>query len=87
MGFERNLHFASGAIRLELVADRTPEGWRFAARCYKSEIPSGEFILKIGTKRILPGLHDCYSWFSPKPPRTIQLLSPSLRLVFETGKW
>jgi len=87
VGLERSLRFASGSISLELVADRTPEGWRFAARCYRGPIPSGEFILKIGNKRIPPGLHSCYSWSSLKPPRTIQLLSPSLRLIFETGLW
>jgi hypothetical protein len=87
MGLERSLRFVSGAISLELVADRTPESWRFAARCYRDQIPSGEFILKIGRRRLSPGLHDCYSWTSPKPPHTIQLLSPSVRLVFDTGLW
>jgi hypothetical protein len=87
MGLERSLRFTSGPISLELVADRTPEGWRFAARCYRGSAPSGEFILKIGGKRIPPGLYDCYAWTSLQPPRKIQLLSPSLRLVFETGSW
>jgi hypothetical protein len=87
MGLERSLRFASGPITLELVADRTPEGWRLAARCYRSEVPSGEFILKIGRRRMAPGLHDCYSWSALLPPRKIQLLSPSLRLVFDTDSW
>ena len=87
MGLERSLRFVSGAISLELVADRTPGGWRFAARCYRNEAPSAEFVLKIGRKRLSPGLHQCYSWTSLKAPRTIQLLSPSLKLVFDTGTW
>ena len=87
MGLERSLRFASGSISLELVADRTPEGWSFAARCYRGSAPSGEFILKIGGKRISPGLHYCYAWTSLQPPRKILLLSPSLRLVFDTSLW
>jgi hypothetical protein len=87
MGLERSLRFSSGPISLELVADRTPEGWRFAARCYRSGVPSGEFVLKIGRQRIAPGLHDCYSWTALQPPKKIQLLSPSLRLVLDTGTW
>ena len=87
MGLERNLRFVSGAITLELVADHTPGGWHFAARCYRDGAPSAEFVLKIGRKRLSPGLHRCYSWTSLKAPRTIQLLSPSVRLVFDTGTW
>ena len=87
MGLERSLRFESGAISLELVADRTPDGWRFAARCYRGSVAAGEFILKVGKRRLSPGLHNCYSWFSQKPPRTVQLLSPSMRLVFEVGVW
>jgi len=87
MGLERGLRFTSGTISLELVADRTPEGWRFAARCYRGAVPSGEFILRIGKQRLSPGLHDCYTWTSSRPPHKIQLLSPSLRLVFDTGLW
>jgi hypothetical protein len=87
MGLERSLRFSAGTINLELVSDRTADSWRLAARCYCCEIASREFILKVGTKRLRPGLHDCYSWTSLKPPRTIQLLSPSLRLIFDTGIW
>jgi len=87
MGLERSLSFSSAGISLDLVADRTPDGWRFAARCCRDQVPSAEFVLKIGRKRLSPGLHKCYSWTSLKAPRTIELLSPSTRLVFETGLW
>jgi len=87
MGLERSLRLSAGPIALELVGDRSPEGWRFVARCYRRGAATGEFVLKVGRERLQPGLHECYSWTSRKPPRRIQLLSPALLLTFDTGKW
>ena len=87
LGFERSLRFESGPVVLELVADRTPDGWRFAARVYRDQKPSGEFILKVGRNRLQPGLHHCFAWSSARPPHSIELLSPSLKLEFDTGIW
>jgi len=85
MGLARNLRYTAGEVTLELVADRTPEGWHFAARCYRGASPSAEFVLQVGKRRMQPGLQYCYAWTAPRPPRRIQLLSPSLKLVVETG--
>ncbi len=86
-GMERRLRFAAGDISLELVVERRPEGYRFVARCYKGGRASSEFVLKIGKERLSPEFRGCYFWTSNRPPRKLQLLSPSTNIECDSILW
>jgi hypothetical protein len=86
-GLERRLRLAAGPVELELVGERTLGGWRFVARCYREGSVTGEFVLKVGRRRMQAGRYECFRWTSDQPPRSVQLLSPSLEVVFDNIKW
>ena len=86
-GAERRLCLSSGKISLELVVERRPEGFSFAARCYKDGLPSDEFVLNIGRKKLLPDMYDCFFWNSGSLPKKLQLWSPTKLIDFTQVLW
>ena len=86
-GMERHLLFRAGPIALVLNACRDPQGWRFVARVYRKSEATHEFVLKTGREKLRPGFRDCYYWTANRPPRRLQLLSPSLGIDVEDIKW
>jgi hypothetical protein len=84
---ERHVSFAAGQYTLELVADRSTEGWEFVARVYDRDKVTSEFFLQVGRTKLSPESHDCYFWTASKPPRSLKLLSPSLKIDFGKLSW
>lgn len=87
IGIERRLRFRAGRIVLEFVAERQPEGWEFTAKVYENGRTVSDFVLKIGGRKLLPSVRHCYNWSAHRPPREIQLLSPSLRVDMDRLGW
>jgi hypothetical protein len=86
-GLERRMRLKSDQYLLELIGDRQLREWDFVARVYDRARVTREFILKVGRRKLYPELQDCFFWSSARPPRRIQLLSPSLRVDFGNIKW
>ncbi len=86
-GLERRLRLRSDRYLLELVGDRQLREWDFVARVYDREKVTRQFILQVGRRKLYPEVQDCFYWSSARPPRRIQLLSPSLRIDFGNIKW
>ncbi len=84
---ERRLRLTAQGYTLELVADRRGKGWEFVARVYFKEQVCTEFILQVGRLKLGPEAHDCYFWSTPKPPRSLKLLSPELKIDFGEITW
>jgi hypothetical protein len=86
-GLERRMRLEYGQYLLELVGDRQLREWDFVARVYDRARATRQFILQIGRRKLYPEVQDCFYWSSARPPRRIQLLSPSLRIDFGNIKW
>jgi len=87
IGVERRLRFRAGRIVLEFVAERQPEGWEFTAKVYENGRAASNYVLRVGGRKLLPSVRQCYNWLAPRPPREIQLLSPSLRVDLGKLGW
>ena len=87
VGLERRLCLRADNITLELVAERLDEKWQFVARVYKEEEATSEFVLKVGTRKLVSQAEGFFHWSSSKPPQTLRLLSESLQINFEKVSW
>lgn len=84
---ERRLRFEAGKYTLEIVAERAQKEWEFVARIYERQEVTSEFILKVGSRKLVPQSQRCYYWTAKNPPRTLQLLSPDLKIDFGKLTW
>ena len=84
---ERRLRLTADRYTLELIGDRRLDRWEFVARVYDRKKVSSEFILQIGRKKLHPCSQACFFWDAKRPPRRIQLLSPSLKIDFGEVRW
>ena len=87
IGLERRIRLVAGSIALELVAERQADGWEFVARVYRNEETSSEFVLKAGARKLLSKSEGFYHWSSNRPPRTFELISPSVHVNFDKVSW
>ncbi len=84
---ERRMRLKAGRFTLELIGDRQLEQWEFVARVYDRTKVTPEFILQVGRKKLYARSQNCFFWSAKRPPRKVQLLSPSTRIDFGTLKW
>lgn len=87
VGLERRLTLRANAVSLELVAERIEDKWQFVARVYKEDAVTTEFVLKVAGRNLAPQTEGFYHWSSVRPPRTLRLLSKSLKIDFENVSW
>ncbi len=87
LGITRRICLEAGAVTLEIVAERTREGWDFVARAYRSGKVASEFALRVGRNSILPRAQGFYHWSSARAPRVINLRSPDLHVSFKGLTW
>lgn len=87
VGQARRICFCADRIELEVLAERTHEGWQFVGRIYESGKVSSQYVLRIGQKRLLPKAQGFFHWSSKHAPRTFTLDSPEMRLRFEGLSW
>ena len=86
-GVERRLRFRADRFTLEFVAEHQQGRWQFVARVYDGCTVTPEFILQVGKTKLVPEGHRCFFWSSTRPPRKIQLLSPSVKIVLDGLSW
>jgi len=84
---ERRVRLEAGKYTLELVAERGQREWEFVARIYHGAKVTSEFILQAGRRKLVPQSQRCYFWSAKNPPRTLQLLSPDLKIEFGKLTW
>jgi len=86
-GVERRLRFKADRFTLEFVAEHQQGRWQFVARVYDGDTVTPDFILQAGRRKLVPEGHRCFFWSSTRPPKKIQLLSPSLKIVLDGLSW
>jgi len=86
-GLERHLTFEAGDITLSLVMERQPDGCEFVARVYSGGELCSDFVLQVGRKKVATDFSGFFHWLSPRPPRTIRLVSASTQIDFEGISW
>ncbi|MCK5269118.1 MAG: hypothetical protein KAR07_13155 [Spirochaetes bacterium] len=86
-GYERHIRLKALDIILEIVAEHQLEGWDFTARVYKKNQASSEFILKVGREKLFTLSQKCFYWSAKNPPNKVQLLSPEMKIDFESISW
>ena len=86
-GLTRRLCLKAGRLSLEIVAERTLEGWDFVARVYSAKKAVSGYSLRIGTRNVLPRSQGFYHWSSKAAPRTLELIGTADRFRFEGLSW
>ncbi|MFH1685903.1 MAG: hypothetical protein ABIE70_00085 [bacterium] len=86
-GLERRLVLQADDVRLELVAERTVDDWEFVARIYEHNKVADQYVLKAGSRTVVPREEGFYHWSATRPPKTIRLLGQKLQLDFEKLSW
>ena len=84
---ERRMRLEAGSYTVELVAEREQKEWEFVARIYRGARVTSEFILQVGRRKLVPQSQRCYFWSAKNPPKTLQLLSPELKIEFGKLIW
>jgi hypothetical protein len=81
----RRMRFESGALALDLRAEKSKEGWAFVAQVQGSEgqLPQ----LRANRKILHPDANGVYQWSSNLPPRTIFLSTNELTIELPNLTW
>ncbi len=87
VGLERRMVLCAGRIRLELLAHRTRSGWEFVARVFDGDQPVTEYALRAGRVTLAPAPDAYYYWRAEHPPKTLRLISSSVRIDFDRLSW
>jgi hypothetical protein len=87
LGSVRRIRLEARPISFEVVAERRQDGWDFVARVYRANEVTSEFVLRIGSRSLLPRSQGYYHWSSKRTPRAVRLLSRSLQVKFEDVSW
>lgn len=86
-GHVRRLQFTAGAIQFELVAERRARQWEFIGRIYTGETVAHDFVLIVGSRRLLPNTGGFFYWSSEKVTRRVRLVSHRETIAFEDITW
>ena len=86
-GLVRRLRLAAPDLDLEIVGEQRRREWRFIARVYRGRTAAGDFVLRAGRQRVVPGGDGFLTWSSSRPPRTVVLISPDREIRFENVSW
>jgi hypothetical protein len=86
-GHVRRLQFAAGEIQFELVAERRARQWEFIGRIYIGEAVSHDFVLVVGSRRLLSNTGGFFTWSSEKVTRRVRLVSQREVIAFEDIVW
>ena len=86
-GHVRRIQFKAKNISLEIVAERRQDHWEYIARIYYNQKVTHDFILKVGTLKVLPFSGGFYHWTSRTVPGTIKLLSYKQNILFDKLSW
>lgn len=87
VGDVRRLVLQAGKVSLEVVADRRADGWEFVARVYAEKAVSSEWAIRVGRKKLLPGVQGFYRWRSKRGPRSLRLVTAKQEIVFDSLSW
>jgi len=86
-GHVRRLRLKAGAITLEVLAERQRRGWDFVARVYRGRKVAHDFVLTIGSRKVMPRSGGYYQWTSVREPRRLGLLSYDATISFDEVGW
>ncbi|MFZ5979536.1 MAG: hypothetical protein ACOYVF_02790 [Candidatus Zixiibacteriota bacterium] len=86
-GHVRRLQLKAKQISLEIVAERRRDHWEYIARLYFHGKVTHAFVLKAGTRKVLPFSGGFYYWTSKTVPATIKLLSYKQNVLFDKLSW
>lgn len=86
-GHVRRLRLGSGKIALDLVAERQADGWHFTARARVGKKVSHDYVLKVGSRKLLPQSGGYYDWRARSVPRALEMISQSDHIVCEKIVW
>ena len=86
-GHVRRLRLAAGQTTLEILAERRSDRWEFVARAYRGREAAHDFVLKVGSRRLLSRSGGYYHWSARSVPRSLALLSYRCPVVFGGLIW
>ena len=86
-GHIRRIQLKANRLSLEIVAERRQNHWEFVARVYYGQNVKHDFVLKVGTRKILPFSGGFYHWTSRSVPYSIRLLSYKQHVIFDKLLW
>jgi len=86
-GHIRRIRLASGRISVEIVAERSHNGWEFVARIYSGSRVAHNFVLNAGGRKFLATSGGFFQWSSITVPHQVRLSSYKGELSFERLRW
>ena len=86
-GHVRRIRLGWKQLHLDVVAERTHDGWQFTARVEDGDDVAHGFVLKVDAKNLLPRSGGYYHWSSKRVPRVLALSSREQQITFEELAW
>ena len=86
-GHVRRIQLKAKKLSLEIVAEKRQNHWEFIARVYSGQKVHHDFVLKVGTRKILPFSGGFYHWTSRSVPYSVKLLSYKQHVIFDKLVW
>ncbi|MEE8575700.1 MAG: hypothetical protein V3T31_00460, partial [candidate division Zixibacteria bacterium] len=86
-GHLRRIRLERGNISVEIVAEKQQSGWEFVARIRRDDEVLHDFVMKVGSRKLLAKSGGFFQWSSKSVPHEVSLTSFKQDIAFERLSW